>query len=209
MGELMRSRCSSLLATLAVLAALSGCGGGGGSESTASLTSGSPPAQTSTSAEQSSGPRSGAEQSPASGTAQFETKGTDNSIQESGSEAGPAELAEAATVLHAYLDARAAGSWAAACKYLAPGVTAQLAQLASQGGGEKAPGCTALLGAFSAAVPAAALREVAVADVGALRVEGESGFLLFHGAHGVDYFIPLRREGGRWKVAAIAPSPLS
>jgi hypothetical protein len=142
------------------------------------------------------------------GAGQFETKGGDNSIEEFGNEAGGSELAEAATALHGYLDARAAGAWAAACEYLADGVSRQLSQLAGKGGGE-APSCAQILAGLSGGLPPAALRQAALADVGALRVEGERSFLLFHGSEGSDYFIPTVSEGGNWKVAAIAPSPLS
>ncbi len=137
------------------------------------------------------------------GARQFEARGGDNSIQESGQEASGSDFGEAAAALHAYLDARAAGAWAVACEYLAPGV---YRGLAGQGGG--APGCAEILAGLSAGLPPRALRDVAVADVGSFRVEGDSGFLLFHGAHGVDWFVPMVREDGSWKVAALAPSAL-
>lgn len=69
--------------------------------------------------------------------------------------------------------------------------------------------CAAVLAGLSAAVPAAARREGADAEAAALRGEGDRAFLLYQGPHGVDYFMPMAREDGAWKVAAIAPSPLS
>jgi hypothetical protein len=110
--------------------------------------------------------------------------------------------------MHGYLDNRAAGRWSAACSQLADSVAAQFAELAGSTGGKAAPSCAQTLAALSAGIPAAALREVAIADVGAFRVDGDQGFLLFHGAQGVDYFMPMIREGDEWKVAAIAPSAL-
>ncbi len=53
-----------------------------------------------------------------------------------------------------------------------------------------------------------AKRETTRAEVGALRIKGQSAFLLFHGAHHTDYFMPMAKEGGGWKVAAIAASAL-
>lgn len=141
------------------------------------------------------------------GARQFETKGADNSIQESGSEASGSELAQAATALHGYLDARAAGAWSAACSYMAAGVADSLSQLAGSSG-QQGQSCAQLLAALSGGVSPAALREGAEADVGSLRANGDSGFLLFHGAHGTAYFAPMAREGGAWKVAAIAPSAI-
>lgn len=142
---------------------------------------------------------------PPTGAASFKTKGADNSIPESGSEASAAELGAAAAALHGYLDARATGAWAKACSYLAPALAAQLSQLT--GAPRKLP-CARLLAGLAAGIPAASAREAAIAVPGALRVDGERALLLFHGAHDTDYFIPMAREGGRWKVAAIAPSAL-
>lgn len=141
------------------------------------------------------------------GAAQFERKGADNSIQELGSEASDSERAEAAAALHAYLDARAAGAWRDACSYMASGFADSLAQLASAEGREEAA-CPSVLALLSGDLPAAALREGAIADVGALRVEGDRGFLLFRGAHDVGYFMPMAQERDQWKVAALAPSAL-
>lgn len=141
------------------------------------------------------------------GAKQFEVKGGDNSIQTYGGEPSDSELAAAATALHNFLDARAARAWAAACEYLAPAISRELAR--QLGGGGKGSSCATVLAGLSAGVPDFALREAAIADVGALRAEGDRGFLLFRGAEGTDYFIPMVREDGRWRVAAIAPSAIS
>jgi len=211
---------------VAAVLLVAGCGGGGeGSASTTSTSSTAAttpphsqaersPASADTGSGQAAAPQtaapSPAHRGSAAGVASFETKGGDNSIQESGSEADASEVSEAAVALHGYLNARAEGEWANACSYMTAGVTAQLSQLtAGASGDKKAPGCAKLLAALSTGIPSAALREGAQADVGALRVEGDSAFLLFHGAHGVDYFMPMAQEGGEWKVAAIAPSALS
>jgi hypothetical protein len=140
------------------------------------------------------------------GSAQFEAKGGDNSIQRYGGEVSAAEFTAAAAALHAYLDARAARAWAAACSYMRAGLTSQLAAM-SGGGGKKMP-CAKVLAALSAGLPPQALREAAVADAGALRANGQTGFLLFKGAHETDYFMPMAREDGEWKVGALAPSAM-
>lgn len=138
--------------------------------------------------------------------AQFETKGGDNSIEEFGGEGSSPEFSEAAAALHGYLDARAERAWGAACGYLAEGVTRELGAQLGEARGDGGPSCPELLAGLSGGVPEAALREAAVADAGALRSEGGRGFLLFHGAGRIAYFIPMVREGGHWKVAAIAAS---
>lgn len=142
------------------------------------------------------------------GAGQFRHPGGDNSIQEYGDEGSGSERAAAAGALHTYLDARAAGAWGAACGALSTEVAEELVrQLSGAPGGEEA--CPKVLASFNAGVSSAALREAAEADVGALRSQGASGFLLFKGGSGEPLFIPVHREDGHWKVAAVGPSPLS
>lgn len=151
------------------------------------------------------------------GAAQFKTKGGDNSIQEFGGEASGSELSQAAAALHGFLDARATGDWKRACANMAAGITKSLEQFAGAAHslpgkkGKNAPkhiGCPQLLAAMSTGMPAYVKKELAKADVGALRVEGERAFLLFRGAHHTNYFMPMAKEAGKWKVAAIAASAL-
>jgi hypothetical protein len=142
------------------------------------------------------------------GSAQFRTKGGDNSIQEFGGEASSSEFEQAAATLHAFLDARAARAWQAACGYLASSVGEQLEQQFGEESGGGPKGCAGILSALTAGVSSRSLREAAVADVAALRAEGNQGFLLFEGVRGATYFMPMNREDGRWRVAAIAASAL-
>lgn len=184
---------TAALAALLLALAFAACGGGqGGGDGGSTAADIAPPARHGSAA-----------------AARFTTKGGDNSIQESGSEGSRAELAAAAPVLRGYLNARAAGHWGLACSQMAPGTAASLTQLGGGKGGRA--GCPRALASLSAGIPPTALREAAVAEVGhgALREEGDRAFLLFRGAHGADYFMPMVREDGAWKVAALAPSPLS
>lgn len=148
------------------------------------------------------------------GASQFETRG-DNSIQESGSEASGSEMREAATALHAFYDARAAQDWNTACMYIATGMVAAMEQAAEQAakagnGGPQPEGCPETLKVFSSMATHESLVEAAESiDVGAFRVEGDHGFLLYHGVRGHTYAIAMELEGGAWKVAALAGTPLS
>ncbi len=182
---------AALFATLSLIA----CGGGG--EETSTTSSGTTTAASKPPSHQDS----------ATGAAPFEVKGGDNSIQEFGSEAAGTEFEAAAAALHGYLDARAAGAWSDTCSHMAAPVAASLAQL-SGGGSGGGTSCPETVASLSAGVPDAALEEAAEAEIGALRVEGDRAFLLFHGAHDADYYMPMAQEGGEWKVAAIAPSAL-
>lgn len=143
----------------------------------------------------------------AGGSKQFVQKGGDNSVQKYGSEDSGSEFNEAATALHTYLDARAAGAWGAACDALAHAMVEQLVgQLGGATGGKST--CAEVLASFDSGIPAAARREGAEANVAALRTKGNIGFLLFKGPRNEPFFIPMRREDGHWKVGAVGPSPL-
>lgn len=144
------------------------------------------------------------------GAEQFRVKGGDNSVQEFGGEAEGTEFDEAATALHNFLDARAAGAWAAACEYMAESVIESLQELATQSQQLKGAACAAILGKLTNPAAKDLLHEEAErADVGSLRVEGERGFVLFHGPDGEVLVVPMAREDGTWKVAALASTPLS
>jgi hypothetical protein len=138
------------------------------------------------------------------GQKQSAKQGVDNSIQEYGKEVSGSDLAAAAASLHAFLDARADRAWAAACEQLSAGMAEQIVQQLGSSAAGKAD-CASVLANLTAAVPDSGLREAAVADVSAFRVDGEHGFILYRGADG-GYFMPMAREGNRWKVAAISAS---
>ncbi|HEX2096368.1 MAG TPA: hypothetical protein VHF50_03255 [Solirubrobacterales bacterium] len=143
------------------------------------------------------------------GSEEFVTPGGDNSVQEFGSEAAEADVEDAAAVLHAFLEARAAGNWAKACKQLAADVLESFQQFTERSPQLRGKECPEVLGGLSGPGTKEARREAAIADVGALRVEGDQGFVLYHGAQDTPYAIPMRLEDGRWKVAALAGVPLS
>lgn len=191
---------------------VTGCGGGGDTSSTPVAADAGQPSTSAPSADDNSASFSPKpHHDSGGGTQQFETKGGDNSIQEAGSEASPSETDLAAAALHTYLDARAAGAWRTACGVLVSPVAESIARLGSEekgsGGQAERGSCAALMASLSGGISPAALREAARADVGALRMVGDSGYVLFHGAEG-DYFMPMAKEGGVWRVAALAASPL-
>ncbi len=144
------------------------------------------------------------------GSAQYLVKGGDNSIQEFGSEVEGSEFEKAATALHDFLDARAAGDAAAACSYMSKSVIESFKQLAAkstQGGGTS---CATILEELTNPAAKPAMKaEAAQADVGSLRVEGERAFLIYTGAGKTVLAIPMADEGGTWKVAGLAGTPLS
>jgi hypothetical protein len=142
------------------------------------------------------------------GAAQFRNKGGDNSIQESGHEAGAPEREEAAAVLHAYLDARVAHRWPTACFYMAASLVATMEEFAAKYGKGKVQSCPQLLGALATGSSQRALEETAEANVGSLRTEGDRAFLLYYGPRNAPYAMPMAREGGAWKVGSLEGAPL-
>jgi hypothetical protein len=143
------------------------------------------------------------------GTAQFATKTGDDSIQESGKEASPSETQAAAAVLHAYLDARVAHRWSDACFYLSAGFAATVEAFAERyAKGKGVKSCPEVLEGLASGSSQQALVATARADVGALRVEGDHGFVLYHGPGGEPFAMPMVREGGAWKVGSLEGAPL-
>lgn len=142
------------------------------------------------------------------GSGQFRSKGGDNSIQEFGEESGESELREAAEVVHSFYVSRAAEEWNRACSYLAKSNVEQLERLAKQSGQSGGADCASVLKAFTQPLAPSVEREITAVDAGSLRQEGEQGFLIYYGPGHVKYAMPLRNEGGSWKVTALTGTTL-
>lgn len=144
------------------------------------------------------------------GSKQYIQKGGDNSVQEFGEEAGRGELEAAAAALHNFLDARAEGNWAAACDYMSKSVVESFEKLASQAKQLKDASCAGILETLTNPAARSAMKqEAAKADVGSLRVEGDRSFVIYRGAEGTILAMPMADEGGDWKVASLAGTPLN
>ncbi|HWP32389.1 MAG TPA: hypothetical protein VNL97_01445 [Solirubrobacterales bacterium] len=143
------------------------------------------------------------------GSSQVRTKGGDNSIQDFGEEGDESELREAAEALRAFYVARADEDWSAACSYLASTVARQFEQLASRAPQLKGAGCAGALQAFTRPLPPSVVRETSRIDAVSLRREGERAFLIYRGGEGTVYATLMQDEGGTWKVAGVAGTPLN
>jgi hypothetical protein len=142
------------------------------------------------------------------GAEEFRVPGGDNSVQEFGSDAPSSDFENAAAALHAFLDAQADGDWQVACEHISTEVVDSLEQFAARA---EQPGksCAQTLDALAGPRTEKSRAEAAIADVGAFRIDGDRGFLLYHGAGDTPYAISMVREEGRWKVAALAGVPLA
>jgi hypothetical protein len=144
------------------------------------------------------------------GAGQFTVKGGDNSVQEFGEEADPSEFDAAATALHNFLDARAEGSWAAACRYMAKPMIESFEESVSQAKRIEDRSCGGILAAITNPAAKSAMKaEAERADVGSLRIEGERAFLIYFGTEGTILAMPMADEGGAWKVASLSGTPLN
>lgn len=142
------------------------------------------------------------------GSTQFETKGGDNSVQEFGGEAGSSEREAAAAALHNFLDARAEQNWAAACQRLSAKVVESFEKLAEQAKQPEGISCAVLLEQLTNPAAMGSLKaEAREADVRSLRVEGERAFVIYT-AGGTVFTIPMVKEGGKWKLATVAGTPI-
>jgi hypothetical protein len=144
------------------------------------------------------------------GSAQFKVKGGDNSVQEFGGEADPAELDAAAVALHNFLDARAEGNWAAACGYMSTSVVESFEKLASQTKQIDDTSCGGILEQLTNPAAKDSMKvEAEKANVGSLRIEGGRAFVIYTGIDGTILAMPMANEDGDWKVASLAGTPLS
>lgn len=142
------------------------------------------------------------------GSGQFRSEGGDNSIQDFGEEAGEAELQEVAKIVHDFYVARIEGKWDTACSYLSKSNIEELEELASQAPEYKNADCGTALEAFTRTLPASVQREATTVDAGSFRRDGEQGFLIYYGANRQTYAMPLKTEGGTWKVTALIGTTL-
>lgn len=200
---------ASVAGLLLLAFALSACGGGGSASPKHSGGSSQiPPTGSSTTTSSSAGSQIGASgrASAANGSAAFRVKGGDNSIPNYGSESTSAQRNAAAAALIAYLRDRIHGNWSGACAHLAASVNTQFDVLARASKG-KVGGCAGILAALEAHAPPVARAVLPSHSVTALRLKRNSGFALFVGPHHQKYVMPMRREGGTWKVDQLAPIP--
>ncbi len=132
------------------------------------------------------------------------SNGGDNSIQAFGVESDSAERVRAATTAASYLRALADGRWAEACSDFSAATRSRLGRFAQQG-----EGCAGAMGTFAGQLPRSALLSAAKIHVLSMRVQGDHAFLIYRDGEGTASELPLARNGGEWKVAAISAAALT
>ena len=220
------------LLLLALLGALSlcGCGGGGGDPSTTAssqatvseapkTTTSEPKPKLPTESAKRTTPRNapGTPGDPSAGTKAPApgvpvTPQGDNSIQTFGTEGQETERQQAEADLHAYLDARARGDWAAACEAASSQLAEELAKLIAsakaKGGAEKPKGCPETLEALYGKVPPSTLEQAAqTGEVLSFRIREDGyAYLIYKDPQGKVKFIAMANDEGTWKVNTTEPA---
>jgi len=202
--------------TLGVLLAVlvAGCGsssssststGTAASSGTATATSGA----TSTPSESNSGGGSTTTSPAGSGgsSSSGSSETPDNSIQTYGSAAAGGEKAELSKAAFAFFSAMAARDYAGVCAGLSASNRTELQAFLKAK--HQAGGCAAILKTLiPRAVPEA--RKAAQGTLTAVRVKGDTAFVLFRPKGGAPSYFVLKREGGAWKAISLAPgTPLN
>jgi hypothetical protein len=134
---------------------------------------------------------------------EFLIPGGDNIVQFFGQEASPAEREAASKVVHAWMKARVAKDWAENCKYLSKPYTKELVADANQVSKGKATDCPETL-AFFGPDASGTSGNTLTGPIDSLRMRGLRAYAQWHGPE-EDWILPMRKEGGEWKVESASP----
>jgi hypothetical protein len=205
--------------------ALAGCGGSGGGSSsttgaaaqtTATAKQGTRPKQDKSKPKQGGGKSQGAKGVTPSGSSAKGKAGKTSVAQENativrtyGTAGSNSDRDQAAQVAALFLSARAAGNWTGACSNLAASLRSQLEPYAQTTTGSPTQRCANALRGYEAKLSQAARQSQAEVHALSLRVKGDEALLIYRNGAGRQYDIPMLREGGEWRVGAIAPRALA
>lgn len=149
----------------------------------------------------------GEDESPTSnGGGEGSTQAGAGSLQEFGANAGSSAASQAKSTLRDYFDARASEDWAEACSYMPTDVRRLYGQLARQD--DQVPGdtCAAFAKSATERRTESGQPDPSKVQLGAVRVAGRSGFVLYSGG-GTELAMPIKKEEGTWKPASLVGVP--
>jgi hypothetical protein len=133
----------------------------------------------------------------------------DGSIQRFGDAASTDEARAAVAAAVGFYDARAQGDWARACGLMTSGIQKQLIRTFGRSARAEDRGCPEILAALAGGLPRQLRVEQArTVRFTGLRAEGERGFALFTSDSIPHGFVPMARQDGQWRVAALSGSAL-
>jgi hypothetical protein len=114
--------------------------------------------------------------------------------EEFGSEASGAEAEGPEAALRGYLDARANGDWSKACAYVSKELSKFYGRLDKDGG------CAGFVEKTTEGLSADERAALADVEIESVRLEGDSGYVIYADAEGSQQARPVEREGATWKV---------
>ncbi len=144
-------------------------------------------------------------------SAQFLKVTGPNELLEFGSEATQAEREAANTVLQKSFKARAAANFAVQCAILTKEVVEKIKATAHVSVSGKAPkGCVGRLKEMATPLTRSeeAREDRLDETIPAMRIKGKKAFAVFHGTDGKNWVIPMEKESGSWRVAALEEEEL-
>lgn len=116
--------------------------------------------------------------------------------EEFGSEVRGAEAKGSEVALLGYLDARAKGEGAKACSYLTEDLRQVYGRLSKEG-------CAVFVEKTVARLPAGESAALAESEIESVRLDGDSGYVIYTDGKGSQQAKPVVREGGVWKVSSV------
>jgi hypothetical protein len=118
-----------------------------------------------------------------------------------GKEATAAERKAASDALQKNLFAREAKQWAAQCATLTAAVV-KVIEKESEFLHPFHP-CPEGLKAQAGSAPAVLFKDTLSGEIDALRLQGGEAMAIYHGNDGKDWAMPMKKEGGEWKVGSL------
>jgi hypothetical protein len=135
---------------------------------------------------------------------EFLVRGGDNLVQATGEEATPAERERVSRLIQLWMRVRVAENWGRDCGYLSRRYVRIIVKDANGVTHGRVKNCPDALDYFGESA-SGDLANTLTGPIDSLRVEGNQGYVQWHGIKGIDWVLPVRREGGEWLVDIAAP----
>jgi hypothetical protein len=117
--------------------------------------------------------------------------------EEFGSEASGSQAEGAEAALLGYLEARAGEEWDRACSYLAKDLREVYGKIT------RGEGCAVFVAKTTEGLSPDQRAELPDVDVESVRVEGDSGYVIYTDAAGAQQARPIEEEGDEWKLSSL------
>lgn len=136
---------------------------------------------------------------------EFLVAGEDNAVQTFGSEATKGEREAASRVIEAWIRAREKKNWRKGCRYLSKETQVYLARSGTLLSQRKVKTCAKGWAIVAAQNPVPPRKNNMDGPIDSLRIREKYGYAQYHGSDGLDWIVPVMREGGTWKVTESDP----